>query len=147
VYVKELHARYRLRRVRGVHRPGDALPTPRDAAAILIRLLEREVVEVSGLLCLSTKHHLLAYHELARGTVDGTPMHPREIFKAALLCNAPVIILAHNHPSGDVTPSRDDVDLTTRIAQAGHLMGIELLDHIIVSTEGRYYSFREAGRV
>ena len=110
-------------------------------------LLQDEVVEVGGLLCLSTRHHVLAYHELSRGTVDATIMHPREIFKAALLTNATVLVLGHNHPSGDVTPSPDDVAITGRIAAAGVLMGIELVDHVIVSADGKYLSFKESGRL
>jgi len=72
--------------------------------------------------------------------------HPREVFKAALLANAAAIILTHNHPSGDPTPSADDMALTRRLAEAGTLIGVEVLDHIIVG-DGRYFSFREGGRL
>ena len=67
------------------------------------------------------------------------------MFKAALLANAAAIIVSHNHPSGDPTPSADDVDLTRRLAAAGELLGISLLDHIVIG-DGRYYSFKESGR-
>lgn len=147
MYVRELHARYRLRRLSGWSLPLEPLQAPRDAARIFVSLLQDEVVEVGGLLCLSTRHHVLAYHELSRGTVDATIMHPREIFKAALLTNATFLVLGHNHPSGDVTPSPDDVAITVRIAAAGVLMGIELSDHVIVSADGTYLSFKESGRL
>jgi DNA repair protein RadC len=140
-----LHARYRLRRLSGWSLPLGPLETPREAARIFTSLFQDEVVEVGGLLCLSTRHHVLAYHELSRGTVDTTIMHPREIFKAALLTNATVLVLGHNHPSGDVTPSPDDVATTKRVAAAGVVMGIELADHVIVSVDGRYASFKEMG--
>lgn len=97
MYVRELHARYRLRRLTDWSLPMGPVETPREAAQIFVTLLRDEVVEVGGLLCLSTRHHVLAYHELSRGTVDATIMHPREIFKAALLTNATVLVLGHNH--------------------------------------------------
>lgn len=145
MYVRELYARYRLRRLSGWSLPLEPLQTPQDAARIFVTLLRDEVVEVGGLLCLSTRHHVLAYHELSRGTVDATIMHPRDIFKAALLTNATAVILGHNHPSGDVTPSPDDRAITSRIAAAGVLMGIELIDHFIVSADAKYLSFKETG--
>lgn len=147
MYVRELHARYRLRRLVGMSLPLGPLQTPRDAALIFMSLLEDEVVEVGGLLCLSTRQHVLAYHELSRGTVDATVMHPRDVFKVALLSNAAILILGHNHPSGDVTPSPDDLAVTRRIASAGELMGIQLVDHVIVSADGQYLSFKESGRL
>jgi DNA repair protein RadC len=127
--------------------PLGPLQTPRDAALIFLSLLRDEVVEVGGLLCLSTRQHVLAYHELSRGTVDATVMHPRDVFKVALLSNATILILGHNHPSGDVTPSPDDLAVTRRIASAGELMGIQLVDHVIVSADGQYLSFKESGRL
>jgi DNA repair protein RadC len=147
VYVRELHARYRLRRLHGWALPLGPVKTPQEAAQIFVSLLRDEVVEVGGLLCLSTRHHVLAYHELSRGTVDATIMHPRDVFKVALLANASCVILGHNHPSGDATASPDDVALTKRLTAAGVVMGIELADHVIVSAEGQYFSFKEAGRI
>ncbi len=147
MYVRELHARYRLRRLSGWSLPLEPLKAPRDAARIFVTLLRDEVVEVGGLLCLSTRHHVIAYHELSRGTVDATIMHPRDIFKIALLANASAVILGHNHPSGDVTPSPDDVALTKRISSCGELMSIQLADHVIVSGDGTYFSFKESGRL
>jgi DNA repair protein RadC len=147
VYVRELHARYRLRRLSGWSLPLGPLQTPREVARIFVSLLQDEVIEVGGLLCLSTRHDVIAYHELSRGTVDATITHPRDIFKIALLANASAVILGHNHPSGDVNPSPDDLVVTERIATAGVLMGIELVDHVIVSGDGTYLSFKESGRL
>ena len=145
MYVRELHARYRLRRLSGWSLPLGPLQAPREAARIFVTLLGDEVIEVGGLLCLSTRHHVLAYHELSRGTVDATILHPREVFKAALLSSASSVIVGHNHPSGDITPSPDDRAITGRIAAAGVVMGIELADHVIVSADGKYLSFKETG--
>ena len=147
MYVRELHARYRLRRLSGWSVPLAPLKVPLDAARIFVTLLRDEVVEVGGLLCLSSRHHVIAYHELSRGTVDATIMHPRDIFKIALLANTSAVILGHNHPSGDVTPSPDDLAITKRIASCGELMGIQLADHVIVSADGTYLSFKESGRL
>jgi DNA repair protein RadC len=125
---------------------GRALDRPWDAASALMTLLQDEPAEVFAILCLTTKHRVIAYHEVSRGTLDSTLVHPRDVFQAALLANAAAIVAAHNHPSGDPTPSPDDVALTRRLVEAGDVMGIPVLDHIIIG-DGRYYSFKEAGRL
>jgi len=122
-----------------------SLTTPQDGAALLARLLSEEAVEVFGILCLNTKHQVLAWHEVSRGCLDATLVNPREVFKAAILANAAALIVAHNHPSGDPTPSPDDRKLTERLVAAGSLLGIEVVDHIVVGHEGRYCSFQETG--
>jgi DNA repair protein RadC len=119
---------------------------PVDAAIALTTLLQDEPSEVFGILCLTTKHRVIAFHEVSRGILDSTLVHPREVFRAALLANAAAIVAGHNHPSGDPSPSPDDVALTRRLASAGEIMGIPLLDHVIVG-DGRYYSFREGGLI
>ena len=96
------------------------------------------------IMCLTTKHRVIAYHEVSRGILDSTLVHPREVFRAAILANAAGIVAGHNHPSGDPTPSPDDIALTRRLAAAGEVLGVPLLDHIIVG-DGRYYSFKEVG--
>ena len=123
---------------------GRTVSTPAASAAGLVALLQDEPGEVFAILCLSTKHHVIAYHEVSRGTLDATLVHPREVFKAALLANAAGIILTHNHPSGDPTPSPDDHQLTRRLVDAGRLIGVDVLDHIVIG-DGRYVSFRERG--
>lgn len=122
------------------------LGSPKDAAAVLMLLLQDEPAEVFAILCLTTKNRVIAYHEVSRGTLDSTPVHPRELFKAALLSNCAAIVLSHNHPSGDPAPSADDCDLTRRLVAAGELLGIPVLDHIIVG-DNCYYSFMESGRL
>jgi DNA repair protein RadC len=126
---------------------GRTISVPTDAAAAFMAVLRDEPSEVFAILCLTTKHRVIAYHEVSRGTLDSTLVHPREVFKAALLANSAAIVISHNHPSsGDPTPSADDVDLTRRLAAAGELLGISLLDHIVIG-DGRYFSFKEAGRL
>lgn len=123
---------------------GRTLSTPATSAAALTALLQDEPGEVFAILCLSTKHRVIAYHEVSRGTLDATLVHPREVFKAALLANAAAIILTHNHPSGDPAPSPDDMALTRRLVDAGKLIGVDVVDHIVIG-DGCYVSFRERG--
>jgi len=123
---------------------GQALTSPQGAAELLMRLLGDEATEVFALVLLSTRHQVIAYHEVSRGTLNSTAAHPREVFKAALLANAAAIVLAHVHPSGDPSPSPDDIALTRRLVAAGTLLGVDVLDHIVVG-HGRYASFKELG--
>ena len=123
---------------------GRQVSTPADSAAVFMTMLQDEATEVFAILCLSTKHRVLAYHEVSRGCLDSTLVHPREVFKAAILANAASVVLAHNHPSGDPTPSPDDMTLTRRLVDAGRLIGVDVLDHIVIG-DGRYVSFRERG--
>ena len=125
---------------------GPTIADARAAATVFLSLFQDEPVEVFGVICLSTKHRVIAYHEIGRGTLNETTVHPREVFQTALLANAAAVIVGHCHPSGDPTPSPDDVAVTNRLTQAGTLIGIELLDHIITG-DGRYTSFRESSRL
>ena len=143
--IKELALVYRTRLDLPAFNAYQSLAAPREAASFLIPILGHEATEVFGILCLSTKHHFIAWHEVSRGSLDTAHVHPREVFKAALLANAACIVGAHNHPSGDPTPSPDDLELTRRLAAVGELMGILLIDHIVVGHDGRYFSFKEAG--
>jgi len=89
---------------------------------------------------LNTKNRLISYEVVSVGSLNTSIVHPREVFKAALLSNAASIILAHNHPSDDPNPSQDDRQLTKRLIEAGKLLGIEVLDHLIFASK-HFYSF------
>jgi DNA repair protein RadC len=117
-------------------------PSQAEFLKLFTQILDDEPNEVLGMFCLSTKHSVLAYHEISRGTLDGTRVSPRDVFKVALLANAAAIVLGHNHPSGDPTPSPSDIAVTRRLAQAGRIIGVDVLDHFIV-TNGRYTSLQE----
>ena len=121
------------------------LGQPVDAAGILSARLEHEPVEVCLLLLMNTKNRLLAVHELGRGTLDSCLVHPRDVFKVAILANAAGVIVGHNHPSGEPEPSPDDVALCARLRHAADIIGIDLLDFVIIG-DRRYYSFKEMGR-
>lgn len=85
---------------------------------------------------LNALHHVIGYHEVSHGTLSASLVHPREVFKAAILANSHAIIVAHNHPGGSLTPSREDLDTTGQLVKAGKLLGINVLDHIVVSYKG-----------
>ena len=93
---------------------------------------------------LDGRNQVVRFNLVAVGTLTSALVHPREVFKAAILANAAAIILIHNHPSGDPEPSAEDKALTTRLAQAGELIGIRILDHIVFG-DGRFRSFSEEG--
>lgn len=93
---------------------------------------------------LSTKNQVLGTELISVGSLNASLAHPREIFKPCLRRNAASLILVHNHPSGDPSPSPEDIAMTRRLIEAGRIMGIEVLDHVIIG-DGRYISLREAG--
>lgn len=94
--------------------------------------------EVFGMVCVDAKGNIVGYHEVSHGDLTGSISHPREIFKRALLNNAYAIILCHNHPSGDPHPSRTDIDTTDRMKEAGEIIGIRVVDHIIMGMDSEY---------
>ena len=93
---------------------------------------------------LDGSHSVIKVHALTRGLVNRTMIHPREVFRAAIRDNAVSVILGHNHPSGNLEPSPEDLEITRRISEAGKIVGIEVLDHVIVSRNG-FASLRESG--
>jgi DNA repair protein RadC len=117
----------------------------RAAAELLLPQYGSRPVEQFGIVLLDTKHRVIRTVVLSVGTVDASIVHPREVFGAAAAAGAAALVLFHNHPSGDPRPSPDDVELTRRLAAAGVLMGIDVIDHVILA-DVRYYSFKEEGR-
>lgn len=117
---------------------------PRDIyerCAPMLRDLSQEEFRI---LLLNTHHHVIRETVVTRGTLDASLVHPREVFRPAIVESAAAIILVHNHPSGDPAPSPDDRAVTTQLAEAGRLLGIPVVDHVIVG-DGCYISFVEAG--
>jgi DNA repair protein RadC len=112
--------------------------------AYLHAAISRDAIEQFRVLFLDTKNRLIADEAQARGTVNHTPVYPREVVKRALELGATALILVHNHPSGDPTPSRADVEMTAEVKAAAGVLGIVLHDHLIVGN-GRHLSFRREG--
>jgi len=102
--------------------------------------------EVFFLLSLNTKNGVIAIRTISIGSLSANIVHPREVFKAAILDSASHIIVAHNHPSGDPTPSKEDIELTKRLNEVSNLLSITLLDHVIIG-EGKHYSLKESGHI
>lgn len=109
-----------------------ALVSPEAAAEVLVPQLAGADRERCLSAVVDTKHRLLAVVTVSVGSLDRTFMAPREVFRDALLRNAAAIVLAHNHPSGDPEPSRDDEQVTRRLVRAGEVIGVEVLDHLVV---------------
>lgn len=100
--------------------------------------------EVLKLIVLNTKNKVIKVRDIFRGTLDSSIVHPREIYSEALKCGGASIIICHNHPSGDPSPSREDINITLRIKECGRILGINLLDHIILGNK-KYISLKEKG--
>ena len=114
-----------------------------QAAKQLLALHEKPQ-EHFCILCLNTKNKIVGVHTISIGSLNASIVHPREVFKAAILNNASRIICLHNHPSGDPEPSKEDIEITRRLVEAGEIIGIEVLDHVIIG-EQRYLSMKERG--
>ncbi|MBO2522174.1 MAG: hypothetical protein CW345_10325 [Firmicutes bacterium] len=141
----QIKAAYEIgRRLQAPSRPDLVIRSAYDAVAVAaprMRGLERE--EVWALL-LDVKNRLIGVHVVSVGHLSGAPVHPRELFKEAVRRSAFAVIVVHNHPSGDATPSADDIALTRRLRDAGELLGIALLDHIVLG-DGTFTSLKESG--
>ena len=122
----------------------DRIRTSTDAYQLVRQQLEDSDREVFLLVMLDTKNHIIGINTVSIGSLNASIVHPREVFKAALLANACALVFAHNHPSGDSTPSREDLEITRRLKEAGDLLGIRVLDHVIVGF-GNYYSMADKG--
>jgi DNA repair protein RadC len=150
IMVRELETRYRpgtaSRRAKGA-----PISAPRDAAAAILAQAEPAPVERFACLILDTKHRPIAWLPVSSGTQDAALVHPRDVYRAILAgpvtSQAAGLILTHNHPSGDPTPSGDDRQLTDRMQKAGALLGVDVIDHIITTADGRYHSMKEHGQL
>lgn len=115
---------------------------PKECVNLLRNFMDDLDRETFVAVALDTKKQPTAIQTISLGTLNSTPVHPREVFKMAILANADSIIVAHNHPSNNVQPSKADVDTTKRLEECGELLGIQVLDHIIIGSD-KYTSFRD----
>jgi DNA repair protein RadC len=120
--------------------------TPQQLAGYLLPQYGAAAVEQFGIVMLDTKHRMIRVKVVSMGSLDTAVVHPREVFREAAAVSAAAIVLFHNHPSGDPTPSGEDLVLTQRMLRAGDIMGIDVIDHLILADQ-RYYSLVEAGRL
>lgn len=118
--------------------------SPKDAADIMMEEMRYHTQEHFVCLYLNTKNHIIGRETIFIGSLNSSIVHPREVYKEAIRRSSASVICLHNHPSGDPAPSREDIDVTRRLQEAGRILGIELLDHVIIG-DGRFYSLKEKG--
>ncbi|GAB6179991.1 DNA repair protein RadC [Desulfotomaculum defluvii] len=119
---------------------------PEDVSALLMEELRNLDREYFLALLLNTKNQVLGRETISIGTLNSSMVHPRELFKVAIRRSAACVILVHNHPSGDPTPSREDITLTKRLIQAGEIIGIDVLDHIVIG-DNKFTSLKSKGLI
>jgi len=121
------------------------ITSPRDAASILADFLAGADRETLVVLCLDTKHKVNAINIVGIGSINSAIVHPREVFKPAILSNSAAIIVGHNHPSGDSSLSKEDAGIARRLSEAGAILGIEVLDSLAIGDDGSFSSSKEQG--
>lgn len=142
----QLHAGIELGKRVARSKLGDTVivKSPNDAAMYIMEELRYLKKEHFICLFLNTKNGIIAKETLSVGTLNASLVHPREVFRSAIRNSSASIVCAHNHPSGDPTPSPEDIKITKRLVEAGSLIGIEVLDHIIIG-DGKFVSLKEQG--
>ena len=123
------------------------ISNPYDAYRLANKFLVDSDREKFVVVCLDTKSQPVSIEVVSIGTVNSAMVHPREVFKVAILTNASKIICFHNHPSGNTNFSKEDEDITKRLQKCGEILGIELVDHIVVGDDDKYFSFKENFRI
>lgn len=117
---------------------------PEDAAKLLMKEMQGLNKEVLKAVLLNTKNAVVKIADISVGSLNSSIVHPREVFNEAIIAHSASIIICHNHPSGDPSPSKEDISITKRLAEGGKLLGIEIIDHIIIG-QGVYVSLKEKG--
>jgi len=117
---------------------------PEDAAHFAMPYFKGETVEHFAVMLLNTKNHIIGFRDVSVGSLSASIVHPREVFRIAVVDATAAIILVHNHPSGDPTPSKEDVGITEHLVKCGKTMDIPVLDHIVIG-DGRFISMKEKG--
>lgn len=125
---------------------GGSITNPGQVAELFMEELRYKKKEFFKILLLNTKNHIIAKEEISVGSLSASIVHPREIFNLPLRKSAASVILCHNHPSGDPSPSPEDLEVTRRLVDAGNILGITVRDHLIIG-DGCYFSFREKGLI
>jgi DNA repair protein RadC len=142
-YIREVKITYKTLKTKRIH-----VSSPNAVKNFLIELLGNECKENFAVLLVNNKNMLVKCDIISRGTVSEAIVHPREVFVSACRSLASGIIICHNHPSGVLNPSKQDIDTTRRLVECGKIMGIPLMDHIIVGFDTEeYYSMKENGYV
>lgn len=120
--------------------------SPEDVYRRIYPRMREQKKEMFIELCLDTKNQVIKEETISIGSLNSNVVHPREVFRTALTESAAHIIVTHNHPSGDPTPSREDIEITKKLTETGKIIGIDVLDHVIIG-DGRHFSMKEAGHI
>jgi DNA repair protein RadC len=128
---------------KNVYYENKTIRSPRDGADIIRQFIGDMDREVFVVACLDIKNKVANITTVSMGSLNASIVHPREVFKTAILSNAGSIIIGHNHPSGNPEPSFEDIGVTKRLVEAGKLLGIEILDHVIIGDDGNFTSLAE----
>ncbi|AJG96778.1 DNA repair protein RadC [Clostridium beijerinckii] len=121
--------------------------SPREAVDLMRYMLEECDREKMIVCCLNTKNEPTNISVVSVGSLNSSIVHPREVFKTAIISNSASVIIAHNHPSGNAEPSKEDINITNRIKESGKIIGIEMIDHIIIGEGNNYTSLKESGLI
>lgn len=140
-FIREVSARYTKKSKKRI-----GISNAQDIASFVRSKIKDNTKEHFVLLSLDASHHVASYSIISVGTANYCPVHPREVFQMAILSGAVAIAVAHNHPSGDVKPSESDHKITRQLKEAGEILGIRVLDHVVVGDKN-YHSFLEHGPV
>lgn len=126
---------------------GEGICSPASVFRMMQEHFDLENCDREHFICLylNRKGHVNAANVVSVGGLSSSIVHAREVFKVAIISSAASVVLVHNHPSGDPAPSREDIEITGKLVEAGSLLGIEVLDHVIVGAGGRYLSLKEKG--
>ena len=122
------------------------ISSPQDIGNVYMEELRYKKKEIFRVVLLNTKNVIIGSKDISEGSLNASIVHPREVFLEAIKKSANKMILMHNHPSGDPTPSSEDINITKRLISAGQIVGIEILDHVIIG-DGSFYSFKENGQI
>lgn len=142
--LREAEVVYKGRRIDASRR----VSTAKDAASVFSNWgIADRAQEAFGVMYLNAKHQCLAVQMVALGSLSEVSVHPREVFRGAMIAGAQAVILVHNHPSGSTDPSADDLTLTKRLVESGLLLGVPVLDHLILTQGGDYLSLAEQGHI
>lgn len=120
------------------------IKSPVEVSTLLMEEMRHLKKEVFKIILLNTKNHIIKYMDVSVGSLNSSIVHPREVFSEAVKAGCSGILLVHNHPSGDPEPSREDIETTQRLVNAGNILGIKVLDHVVIG-DGKYISFKEQG--
>jgi DNA repair protein RadC len=121
--------------------------SPEDVYRLLYPGMREIKKEMFIELCLDTKNQVIKQETISIGSLNANIVHPREVFKVAIQASSAALIFAHNHPSGDPIPSKEDLEITKKLVETGNIMGISVLDHVIIGDGGRHFSMKEAGHI